>query len=178
MKKILLIIAGVVAVAVVAVLLFAATRPDTFHVQRVATINAPPEKIYPLIADFQAWSGWSPWEKKDPAMKRSFSGPASGKGAVYAWDGNSEVGQGSMEIVEDTPPSQLMLNLDFVKPFEGHNVVTFTLAPQGEATYVTWTMEGASPFITKVIGLFCDMDSMIGKEFETGLANLKTLAEK
>jgi hypothetical protein len=178
MKKTLLILAGVLALAVVAVLLVAATRPDTFRVQRAAVINAPPEKIFPLIEDFQAWGGWSPWEKKDPAMKRSFSGPASGKGAVYAWDGNSEVGQGSMEIVEETQPSKLILNLDFVKPFEGHNVVIFTLAPQGGATNVTWTMEGASPFITKVIGLFCDMDAMIGKEFETGLANLKTLAEK
>ena len=178
MKKVLLILAGVAAVAVVAILIAASMRPDTFRVQRSAVIQAPPEKIFPLIEDFRAWGGWSPWEKKDPAMKRSFSGAASGKGAVYAWDGNSEVGQGSMEIVEDVPPSKLVLNLDFVKPFEGHNVVAFTLVPQGEATNVTWTMEGASPFISKVIGLFCDMDAMIGKEFETGLAGLKTLAEK
>lgn len=178
MKKTLLILAGVLALAVVAILLFAATRPDTFRVERTAVINAPPEKIFPLIEDFQAWAGWSPWERKDPAMKRSFSGPVTGKGAVYTWDGNKEVGQGSMEIVEDMPPSKLVLKLDFVKPFEGHNVVTFTLAPQGEATNVAWAMEGASPFIAKVIGVFCDMDSMIGKEFETGLANLKALAEK
>ncbi len=178
MKKTLLIFAGVIVAAIVVILAVAATRPDTFEVQRAAVIQAPPEKIFPLIEDFHAWAGWSPWEKKDPAMKRSFSGPAMGKGAVYAWEGNSEVGQGSMEIVEDSPPSKLVLKLDFVKPFEGHNVVTFTLAPQGETTNVTWTMEGASPFFAKVIGLFCDMDSMIGKEFETGLAALKTLAEK
>lgn len=178
MKKTLLVLAGALAVVVVAVLLFATTRPDTFRVQRAAVINAPPEKIFPLIEDFHAWGGWSPWEKKDPAMKRSFSGPATGKGAVYAWDGNKEVGQGSMEIVEDAPPSKLVLKLDFVKPFEGHNVVTFTLAPQGEATNVTWTMEGKSPFMAKVIGVFCNMDSMIGREFETGLAALKALAEK
>jgi len=178
MKKTLLILAGVLAVAVVAILVVAATQPDTFRVQRSAVIQAPPEKIFPLIEDFRAWGGWSPWEKKDPAMKRSFSGPATGKGAVYAWDGNSEVGQGSMEIVEDMPPSKLVLKLDFVKPFEGHNVVTFALTPQGETTNVTWTMEGASPFMAKVFGLFCDMDAMIGKEFEAGLANLKALAEK
>lgn len=178
MKKVLLILAGVIAAAVVVILIAASTRPDSFQVQRAAVIQAPPEKIFPLIEDFHAWGGWSPWEKKDPAMKRSFSGPGTGKGAIYAWEGNSEVGQGSMEIVEDTPPSKLVLNLDFVKPFEGHNVVTFTLAPQGEATNVTWTMQGPSKFITKVIGLFCDMDAMIGKEFETGLANLKALAEK
>jgi uncharacterized protein YndB with AHSA1/START domain len=153
-------------------------QPDTFRVQRAAVINAPPEKIFPLIENFQAWGGWSPWENKDPAMKRSFSGPAAGKGAVYTWDGNREVGQGSMEIVEDVPPSKLVLNLDFIKPFEGHSVVTFTLAPQGEATNVTWTMEGPNQFIGKVMGLFCDMDAMIGKDFETGLAGLKALAEK
>jgi uncharacterized protein YndB with AHSA1/START domain len=178
MKKTLLIFAGVIVAAIVVILAVAATRPDTFEVQRASVIQAPPEKIFPLIEDFHAWAGWSPWEKKDPAMKRSFSGPAMGKGAVYAWEGNSEVGQGSMEIVEDSPPSKLVLKLDFVKPFEGHNVVTFTLVPQGETTNVTWTMEGASPFFAKVIGLVCDMDSMIGKEFETGLASLKALAEK
>lgn len=178
MKKILLILAGVVAAAIVVILVAAATRPDSFRVQRAAVIQASPEKIFPLIEDFHAWGDWSPWEKKDPAMKRSFSGAAAGKGAIYAWEGNSEVGQGSMEIVEDVPPSKLVLKLDFVKPFEGHNAVTFTLVPQGEATNVTWTMEGASPFFAKVIGLFCDMDSMIGKEFEAGLAALKTLAEK
>ena len=178
MKKILLILAGVIAAAIVVILAIAATRPDTFQVQRASVIQAPPGKIFPLIEDFQAWGGWSPWEKKDPAMKRSFSGPATGKGAIYAWDGNGEVGQGSMEVVEDTPPSKLVLKLDFVKPFEGHNVVTFTLVPQGEATNVTWSMEGASPFMAKVVGLFCDMDSMIGKEFEAGLRDLKALAEK
>lgn len=178
MKKKLLILAAVLAVAIVAVLLVASTRPDSFRVQRAAVIQAPPEKVFPLIEDFGAWGGWSPWEKKDPAMKRSFSGPAAGKGAVYAWDGNSEVGQGSMTIVEDTPPSKLVLDLDFIKPFEGHSVVTFALAPQGEATNVTWTIEGPTPFISKVIGLFCDMDSMIGKDFEAGLASLKAMAEK
>lgn len=178
MKKVLLILAGVIAAAIIVILVIAATRPDTFQVQRAAVIQASPEKIFPLIEDFHAWGGWSPWEKKDPAMKRNFSGPSTGKGAIYAWDGNGEVGQGSMEIVEDTPPSKLVLKLDFVKPFEGHNVVTFTLVPQGEATNVTWTMEGVSPFMAKVVGLFCDMDSMIGKEFEVGLRDLKALAEK
>lgn len=178
MKKTVAIVAVVLAVAVAVILVLAATRPDAFVVQRAATIDAPPEKIFPLIADFHAWDGWSPWEKKDPAMKRNFSGPVAGVGSIYAWDGNREVGQGSMEIAEASPPSKLVLKLDFVKPFEGHNIVTFTLVPRGEATEVTWAMAGKSPFVAKVIQLFCDMDAVMGKEFGSGPANLKALAEK
>src|SRR5512134_556486 len=122
-----------VAIAVVflvgAVLVFAATRPDVFRVQRAASIKAPPEKIFPLINDFSRWGAWSPYEKKDPAMKRSFSGPAAGKGAVYAWEGNQDVGQGRMEIADAAAPSRVSLKLDFVKPFEAHNRVNFTLDP-------------------------------------------------
>lgn len=176
-KKAAIAIAAILVVGIAAIMIVAAGRPDTFHVQRATNIKAPPEKIFPLIADFQAWDGWSPWEKKDPAMKRNFSGAASGKGAVYEWEGNKEVGQGRMEIADALSPSKVVINLDFVKPFEGHNVATFTLEPQGDTTNVTWSMDGESPFIAKVIGVFCDMDSMVGKEFETGLANLKALAE-
>ena len=171
-----------VAIAVVflvgAVLVFAATRPDVFRVQRAASIKAPPEKIFPLINDFSRWGAWSPYEKKDPAMKRSLSGPAAGKGAVYAWEGNGEVGQGRMEIADAAAPSRVTLKLDFVKPFEAHNVVDFTLEPQGDATNVTWAMHGPMPYISKVITLFVDMDRMVGKDFEAGLANLKAVAEK
>lgn len=171
-----------VAIAVVflvgAVLVFAATRPDVFRVQRAASIKAPPEKIFPLINDFSRWGAWSPYEKKDPAMKRSMSGPAAGKGAVYAWEGNGEVGQGRMEIADAAAPSRVTLKLDFVKPFEAHNVVDFTLEPQGDATNVTWAMHGPMPYISKVITLFVDMDRMVGKDFEAGLANLKAVAEK
>jgi hypothetical protein len=103
MLKILLIIVAVIIVLLLAVVVFASTRPDTFHVERTAVINAPPEKIFPLIADFREWQAWSPYEKKDPAMKRTMSGSASGLGAVYSWDGNSNVGAGRMEIVEATP---------------------------------------------------------------------------
>ncbi len=144
----------------------------------VAVVFAVVVAVILVLADFHAWDGWSPWEKKDPAMKRNFSGPMAGVGSIYAWDGNQEVGQGSMEIAEASPPSKLVLKLDFVKPFEGHNIVTFTLVPRSEATEVTWAMAGKSPFVAKVIQLFCDMDAMVGKEFESGLANLKALAEK
>ena len=171
------IIAIAVVVLVAAVLVFAATRPDNFRVQRATSIKAPPEKIFPLITDLHRWGSWSPWEKMDPAMKRSYSGAASGKGAVYAWEGNSKVGEGRMEITYVSPPSKVTIKLDFVKPIEGHNVAEFTLEPKGDSTNVTWTMYGPTAYIAKVIGIFVSMDSMIGKDFETGLANLKTVAE-
>jgi len=171
-------IAIVFAVLIAGVLIFAATKPDTFRVQRAAGIKAPPEKVFALINDFKRWDAWSPWEKKDPAMKRTWGAVTSGKGAIYAWDGNNEVGKGSMEIAESVPSSRVALKLDFEKPFEGHNIVTFTLEPKGDVTNVTWAMQGPAPFLTKVIQVFCDMDSMVGKDFETGLANMKAVAEK
>lgn len=171
-------IALAVVVLVAAVLLFAATRPDSFRVQRSTSIKAPPEKIFPLIADFHAWGAWSPWEKLDPTMKRTHSGAPSGKGAVYAWDGNNEVGAGRMEIAEVSAPSRLSIKLDFSRPMEGHNTAEFTLVPKGDGSEVTWAMFGPNPYLSKLIGLFLDMDKMIGKDFETGLANLKALAEK
>ena len=173
--KIIKIILIVLAVA--GVLAFAATKPDSFAVQRSASIKAPPEKISAVLSDFRAWEAWSPWEKIDPKMMRTYSGEPKGKGAKYAWVGNSEVGEGSMTITE-AQASRVALDLDFVKPFEGHNKVVFTLAPKGDATEVSWAMNGPSPYITKVIQVFCDMDGMIGKQFEAGLANLKAVTEK
>jgi uncharacterized protein YndB with AHSA1/START domain len=171
-------IAVVLVVLIAAVLIFAATRPDTFSVQRSATIKAPPEKVFALINDFHSWPAWSPWEKLDPAMQRTHSGAAAGKGAAYAWLGNSKVGEGRMEILESAPSSKVSIKLDFIQPFEGHNIADFTLAPQGDSTQVTWVMNGPAPFITKLMGVFVSMDSMIGKDFEAGLANMKTAAEK
>lgn len=161
---------GVVAL-IGAVLAVAASGPDAFRVQRGASIKAPPERIYPLIAEFERWGAWSPYEKKDPAMKRTISGK------VYEWQGNGEVGEGRMEIVEAAAPSKVRIKLDFKRPFEAHNVVVFSLEPKGEATNVTWDMQGPMPFASKVIGLFVDMDRMVGADFEAGLANLKAIAE-
>ena len=172
------IIGIVIVVLIAGVLILAATKPDTFRVQRAASIKAPPDKIFALINDFNRWGGWSPWEKKDPAMKRTFGATTSGKGAVYAWEGNKDVGQGRMEIAESIPPSKIALNLDFVKPFEAHNLVEFTLEPKGDATNVTWAMQGDTPYFAKIIHVFINMDKMVGKDFETGLANLKTIAEQ
>jgi uncharacterized protein YndB with AHSA1/START domain len=171
-------IAIVVTVLIAGVLLFAATRPDTFRVERSVTIKAPPEKIYPYFDDFNRWAVWSPWEKLDPAIKRTFSGAPAGKGSVYAWEGNSKVGAGRMEILESLPSSKLLIKLDFIKPFEGHNTAEYTLVPSGDTTRVTWVMYGPAPYVTKLMGVFVSMDSMIGKDFEAGLANLKAAAEK
>ncbi len=167
----------IVVALVVAVLAFAATRSDNFEVQRSTSIQASPEKIFALIDDFHHWGAWSPWEKMDPAMKRAHSGAAAGRGAAYAWEGNSKVGQGRMEITESSPSSRVAIKLDFIKPFEGHNIAEFTLEPQGGATHVTWTMRGQNPYVAKLMGIFVDMDKMIGKDFEAGLANLKGAAE-
>jgi uncharacterized protein YndB with AHSA1/START domain len=177
-KTIALIVVGLLAVLIAVVLILALTKPDTFRVERTTSIKAPPERIFPLLNDFQSWSAWSPYEKKDPAMKRTFSGPPSGKGAIYEWDGDKNVGQGRMEIMRSTPPSNVTLDLDFVKPFEAHNTVVFTLAPQGDSTTVTWAMKGPANFISKVMRVFINMDKMVGTDFEAGLANLKALAEK
>lgn len=171
-KKIVLGLVVIVAV----ILVWAATKPDTFSVQRSITINAPPEKIVPLLDDFHQWGAWSPWEKLDPAMKRTHSGAARGKGAVYAWEGNSQAGAGRMEIL-DSSPSHVGIQLDFLKPFPSHNTAEFALQPNGGATNVTWTMKGPNLFIGKIMSIFVSMDKMIGKDFEAGLANLKARAE-
>ena len=174
--KVLKVGALIVVVLVAAVLAFAATKPDVFRVQRSASIQAPPEKIRALLSDFRGWEAWSPWEKLDPAMKRSYSGAEKGKGAVYAWEGNKNVGQGRMEIT-DVEPSRVAMNLDFVKPFEAHNKVEFLLAPKDSATQVTWSMQGPVPYPAKIVHVFMNMDAMVGGQFETGLANLKRISE-
>lgn len=167
----------VVLLSIAGVLVFAATRPDTFHVERSVSIAASPEKVLGLVNDFHHWSAWSPWEKLDPAMTRTFGGPTSGVGAVYEWSGNSEVGSGRMEIltVESTGTT---IDLQFKSPMESRNKATFATTPAGSATQVKWQMDGPMPFISKVMCLFVSMDSLIGKDFEKGLANLKAVAEK
>ena len=173
-KKILIAIVVVIAV----ILIFAATKPNTFHVQRMATLNAPAEKIFPLINDLHAWPTWSPFEKIDPNMKKAFSGADNGVGAVYAWEGNKQAGAGRMTIIGSVPSSQVNMALDFFKPFKASDTVDFTLAEGNGGTIVTWAMHGPNPYISKVISVFCSMDKLIGKDFEAGLANLKAQAEK
>ena len=177
MFEIIAIIAIVLAIAIAIVLILAATKPNTFSVRRAITAKAPPERIFSLINDFHQWRSWSPYENKDPAMKRTFGGAESGKGAVYGWDGNNNVGSGRMEILDASAPSKIVIKLDFFRPFEGHNTAEFTMLPQGDATSVNWVMHGPAPFMSKVMQVFMNIDKMIGKDFEAGLANLKRLTE-
>lgn len=176
-KKIAIAAAAVVALAVVAVLGLASMQPDTFRIERSATINAPPEMILAHLTDFRRWTEWSPWEKLDPNLKRTYGGAANGVGATYAWEGNSDAGQGRMEITE-AEPNHLAIDLQFIKPFEARNVAEFDLEPEGDSTKVTWSMSGPNLFIGKVMGLFIDVDAMIGEDFEAGLVDLKRLAEQ
>ena len=151
--------------------------PDTFEVKRMGRIQAPAERIFPLLADFHNWARWSPWEKLDPAMTKAYSGAASGRGAIYQWAGNSQAGAGRMEIVEAVAPSLVRIKLDFLKPFEAHNTAEFTLDARDGSTDVTWTMRGNRPYMLKVMSIFFSMDKMLGRSFEEGLANLKGNAE-
>ena len=176
-KTIAIVIVVLVVVPLAAILIFAATKPDTFRVQRATSIKAPPERIFPLIADFHGWGAWSPYEKLDPAMRRTFSGAANGKGAVYEWDSDGKAGKGRMEITDAPAPSKVTIKLDFFKPFEAHNIAEFTLEPRGDSTDITWAMYGPNLYIAKVMSIFFNMDRMMGKDFETGLANLKARAE-
>ena len=178
MSEALVIIAVILAIAIAAVLILAATKPTTLRVQRSVSINAPPERIFSLISDFHQWVTWSPYEQKDPAMKRTYSGTERGRGAVYAWDGNKNVGSGRMEILDVSAPSKIVIKLDFFKPFEGHNTAEFTMLPQGDGTHVTWLMHGPANFMSRLIQVFMNLDNLIGKDFEAGLVNLKTITEK
>jgi hypothetical protein len=178
MRKILTIVGAVLLATIAAILVYAATRPDSFRVERSTAMNAPAEKIFPYIDGLKRWTAWSPYEGRDPAMKRAYSGAESGKGAVYEWDGNDNVGKGRMEIVDSTPPNRVVIKLDFLKPFEGHNMAELTVEPKGGQTIVTWAMYGPSTFMTKLIGTFMDMDDMIGRDLAAGLAKLKTVVEK
>lgn len=177
MLKVVLILAGCLGIAVAAILVYGATKPDTFRVARSASIKASPDRIFPLINDFHAWTKWSPYENKDPQMKRTYGANSSGKGAVYEWTGNGQVGSGRITITDAQPPSQVLIKLDMITPFEAHNNVAFTLEPQGDNTTVTWAMQGGVPYLAKIMHVFFNMDKMVGGDFEAGLANLKTVAE-
>jgi hypothetical protein len=178
MFEIIAIIAVVLAIAIAIVLALAATKPKILSVQRATNIKAPADRIFSLINDFHQWGTWSPYENKDPGMKRTYSGAESGKGAVYAWDGNNNVGSGRMEILDTSVPSKIVIKLDFFKPFEGHNTAEFTMLPQGDATTLTWLMQGPAPLMSRLMQVFMNLDNMIGRDFEAGLANLKRLTEK
>jgi len=177
LKKILLGVLGAVAIAIVGVLAIAASKPAEFRIERKTVINAAPAAVFANIADFHRWPAWSPWERLDPQMKKTYAGPSSGPGSSYAWSGNSKVGEGRMTVLESRPNEELKLKLEFLKPFEATNTTIYALRPSGSGTEITWSMEGPNSFMGKVMSVFADMDAMIGKDFEAGLANLKRVSE-
>jgi hypothetical protein len=172
----MLILLVVVAVLIAGVFVFAATRPNEFRIQRKARVKAPPEKILPHINDFNQWVKWSPYESLDPDMKKTLSGAPSGKGAIYEWEGNAKAGKGRMEILEASA-DHVGIALSFEKPFRADNIAEFSLAPAAGATDVTWSMRGPRPFASKLIGIFINMDNLVGRDFERGLQNLKSVSE-
>jgi uncharacterized protein YndB with AHSA1/START domain len=173
MKKVLLVL----LILIVVCLGFVATRPGTFHVERSATIAAPSEVVFARINDLHQWDAWSPWEKLDPQMKKTYEGTDAGVGASYHWSGNDQVGEGRMTIMESEPGSKIGIKLEFIKPWSATNTGTFTLVPEAGGTRVTWAMDGTNNFMSKAMSIFMNMDQMIGADFEKGLANLKELAE-
>jgi hypothetical protein len=172
-KKILLAI----AVVIVILLIVVALQPADFRVTRTATMAVQPAQVFEQVNDFHNWSAWSPWEKIDPDMTRTYDGPTSGKGAVYSWSGNGDVGEGSMKITESRPNELVQIDLEFIKPFAGSNNIDFTLKPEGYGTTVVWDMTGKKNFMSKAICMFVSMDKMVGGQFEQGLANLKSVVE-
>lgn len=170
-------IAIILALLIAALLIYAATKPDSFRIERSATIKASPEKISAYLTDFKQWTAWSSWEEKDPAMQRTFSGASSGKGAIYGWEGNKNVGTGRMEIL-DVQPQKVTVKLDFLAPFEAHNTAEYTMQPEGDSTKVTWAMFGPANYMSKVMTTVMSMEKMVGPDFEAGLAKLKVAAEK
>jgi uncharacterized protein YndB with AHSA1/START domain len=171
MKKVLIVL----LVLVLGFVAFVATRPATYHVERTATVAAPPAAVYARIADFREWEAWSPWENLDPAMTKTFEGAESGVGAGYHWAGNDQVGEGRMTITEATPERRLLIRLEFIKPWAATNATAFDLEPSGDGTRVKWTMDGTNDFMGKAMSVFVNMDQMIGKDFERGLASLDSL---
>jgi uncharacterized protein YndB with AHSA1/START domain len=173
-KTILLIVAAAIA----ALLIYAATKPDNFRLERSATIAAPPDKVFALINDLRQFNTWNPFAKMEPTVVMTYDATSAGVGGAYHWKGD-KTGEGRMQITESVPAQRVSAKLDFVKPFEAHNLVDFTVQPQGDkGSTVTWAMHGPMPYLNRVMTVFFDMDKTVGKDFEAGLANLKALAEK
>ena len=173
LKKIL----GAIVILLAGFAVVVAMQPAEFRITRTVTIAAPAEQVFPLVNDLRRSAAWSPWEKLDPAMKRTYEGPAAGVGAAYAWDGNDKVGAGRLRIVESEPNARVKMQLSYTRPFEGVNTTELVLRPQGGTTQVEWSLNGTKGFIQKGVCMFVSMDKMVGPDFEKGLGQLKSLAE-
>jgi len=167
-----------IAAIVVVFLIVVAMQPSDFKVERSATMRAPAPAAFAQVNDFQKWQAWSPWEKVDPALKRQYEGPQAGTGAVYAWQGNKDVGEGRMTITESKPAERVRIKLEFFKPFAATNQAEFSFQPAGDSTTVTWSMTGQNNFLSKAICMFVNMDKMVGGMFEQGLTQMKTVVER
>jgi len=178
MLKILAIVGVIAGIGVAGILIYAATLPKDFRVSRSVAINAPPEKIFPLINDLKRFNEWNPFAKQDPTIVITYDGPQSGQGAGYSWDSKGKAGKGSSAITDASSPSRVNMRLDMEKPMEGHPDIVFALEPRGAATEVSWTMAGPYPYINRVFGAIFNMDKIIGRTFAAGLLDLKALAEK
>jgi hypothetical protein len=168
---------AVAAALIVLLVIFIASRPADFRVVRSATINAAPDEVFPQVNDLHNWEAWSPWAKLDPAMKQTYDGAPAGVGAIYSWNGNSNVGEGKMTVTDSKPTELVRIRLEFKRPFAAVNNVEFTFMPQGSQTTVSWSMEGKLNFMTKAFGLFMSMEKMVGGMYEQGLAQMKTVVE-
>ena len=167
-----------VAVVIAAFAAIVALQPSDFRIERSATMAAPPPAVFAQVNDFQKWQSWSPWEKLDPALRRSYEGPAAGAGAQYAWIGNKDVGEGRMTILESRPGELVRIKLEFFKPFAATNTAEFSFKPQAGGTAVTWSMAGQNNFIARAVCMFMNMDRMVGGQFEQGLAQVKAIVER
>lgn len=176
-KKIILGLLALLVLVVAGFCAVVAVQPADFKIVRTTTIAAPPEKVFEHVNDFNKWDNWSPWAKIDPTMKKEISGAPSGKGAIYYWNGNDEVGEGRMTITESHPSSHVKIDLEFMKPMEQKNITEFALKPEGDKTNVTWTMTGQNNFVGKAFWMLMNVDKMVGADFEKGLAQMKTVAE-
>jgi hypothetical protein len=170
--KILAVVLG----ATVVLLGFIASRPSDFRVTRTRTLAAPPDVVYGYVNDFRRWTEWSPWEKRDPALKREYTGAPAGPGATYHWVGNRQVGEGRMTITESRPAQAVVIRLEFIKPWTATNQAQFDFAPSGSGTSVTWTMRGEKNFMAKAFGLLVDVDRLVGTDFDRGLENLDAVS--
>jgi hypothetical protein len=171
------LIAIALVIIVVAFVVVVTMQPAEFRVSRGITMSAPAPAAYVLVNELHNWEKWNPWQKLDPAMKMTFSGPPAGPGAAYAWVGNKDVGEGRLSIMESRPNELVKIKLEFVKPFTATNTAEFTFKPEGSQTAVTWSMAGEKNFISRAVGLFLNMDKMVGDQFEKGLADMKAAAE-
>jgi hypothetical protein len=176
-RKLALTLFLLIVAVVVAILAIAGTRPPTYHVERSATMSAPPAVVHLILNDLHKFPQWSPWQKLDPNMKITIAGSGIGPGSSYSWVGNDKVGEGRMTITSVSPPNEVAMKLEFIKPFQSTCDVHFRVQPEGAGSKVTWAMDGNNNMMSKVMGLFVSMDSMMGKDFDNGLANLKQVSE-